>query len=349
MKIAYVGCRTTRERNARGKGLKVFSIDEDTRNWTEIQCLENLENPSYQTLDNNKDYLYSVHGDSTKLSSFQIDKDNGKLTYLNCIDIGGMNPVFITVDRSNKYVVVAALQGGSIYSIKLNTDGSLDKIVDTYRFPGKTDDSISFAHQCIWDQTKEYIFIPTQARNKGYEALNVVRFDSSDGKFTLTDTYYSRQYSEPRHVAVHKNNKFLYLINEKGNFMTYLQFDWKKGKVKPLQILPTLPETYVGEGQAGASILSPNNKILIGSNRIHESLVLYRVDQNTGYIKEIGYESCLGKTPRFVTFDDEGYRFYVANEDSDTIVEFVLDEDKERLAFTGRIIDTESPVCITFL
>ncbi len=349
MKIAYVGCRTTRERNARGKGLKVFSIDEHSGNWTEIKCLENLENPSYQALNNTREFLYSVHGDITKVSSFKIDKNNGMLTYLNDIDIGGKNPVFLTVDKTNKYLVVAALQGGSIYSISINSDGSLDKIVDTYRFPGKSDDAISFAHQCIWDQSKEYIFVPTQARNKGYEALNVLKFDSANGTFKLTDTYYSRQYSEPRHVAVHKNNRFLYMINEKGNFMTYLQFDSEKGKLKPLQIVPTLPETYVGEGQASASVLSPGNNILIGSNRIHESLVLYRVDQNTGYIKEISYESCQGKTPRFITFDKESNRLYVANEDSDTIVEFLLDEEKEILHFTGRIIDTESPVCITFL
>lgn len=30
MSYAYVGCRTTRERNARGKGLKVYEISEAT-------------------------------------------------------------------------------------------------------------------------------------------------------------------------------------------------------------------------------------------------------------------------------------------------------------------------------
>ena len=52
MKYAYVGCRTTRERNARGKGLKVYRIDESTGDWNEIQCLATEPNPSYQTLDN---------------------------------------------------------------------------------------------------------------------------------------------------------------------------------------------------------------------------------------------------------------------------------------------------------
>ena len=348
MKIAYVGCRTTRERNARGEGLKVFNIDENNE-WKEIQCIFNLENPSYQTIDNEGKYLYSIHGDISNVTSYKIDKIDGKLTYLNQIDIGGKNPVYLTVDKTNKFLVVVTLQGGNLYSIRLKEDGSLGEIVDTLRFPGKNSVDISFAHQCIWDKNKEYIFVPTQARIVGFEALNVVRFDSNNGKFELTDTYYERQYSEPRHLAVHKNNRFLYMINEKGNYMTYFSFDNKKGKVEALQNLPTLPETYTGEGQASASILTPDNKILIGSNRIHESLVLYRIDQNTGYMKEIGYESCLGKTPRFITFEKDSNNLYVANEDSDTIVEFIYDEEKERLFFTGNVIKTESPVCITFL
>ncbi|SHH48202.1 6-phosphogluconolactonase, cycloisomerase 2 family [Anaerosphaera aminiphila DSM 21120] len=346
MKIAYVGSRTTKKRNARGKGLKVYQIDDITNNWTEIQCLYNIDNPSYQTLDNNNEYLYSVHGDLTTISSYKILSD-GKLENLNQIDIKSKNPVFLTVDKKNNYLVVATLQGGSLHSIKLNSDGTLGEISDKYTFPGKEENSISYAHQCIWDKTKNYLFVPTQARDQGYSALNVVKFNSDNGTFTLTDTFYAREHSEPRHISVHNNNKFLYLINEKGNMMTYLEFDEINGKVSALQNLPTLPETYTGNGQASASILSVDNLYLIGSNRIHESLVIYKINQNTGYMKEIGYESCLGKTPRFITFNSEGDKLYVANEDSDTIIEYLFQNG--RLTFSGRIINTESPVCITFI
>ena len=61
MSYAYVGCRTTKERNARGKGLKVFEINDKTGDWNLIQCLKTEEeNPSYQTLDNEGNFLYSV-------------------------------------------------------------------------------------------------------------------------------------------------------------------------------------------------------------------------------------------------------------------------------------------------
>ena len=108
MSYAYVGCRTTRERNARGNGLKTYEVDEGTGEWKELQCLAVEENPSYQTLDREKEYLYTVHGDLTKVSSFKI-LEGGTLKHLNTVDIGGRNPVFITVDKSNRYLLAATL------------------------------------------------------------------------------------------------------------------------------------------------------------------------------------------------------------------------------------------------
>lgn len=122
MRYAYVGCRTTKERNARGEGLKTYEIQPDG-SWKCLQCLETEPNPSFQTLDGEGKYLYSVHGDITKVSSYRILKDH-TLEHINTIDIGGRNPVDITVDRNNKHVIVATLQGGTIYTIDRKNDGS---------------------------------------------------------------------------------------------------------------------------------------------------------------------------------------------------------------------------------
>ena len=56
MMYAYVGCRTTKERNARGEGLKTYAIL-PSGEWKELQCLETEPNPSFQTLDNEGKFL----------------------------------------------------------------------------------------------------------------------------------------------------------------------------------------------------------------------------------------------------------------------------------------------------
>lgn len=141
-----------------------------------------------------------MHGDLTFVSSYKIE-ENGKITFLNSTDINSKNPVYITVDKNNEFIVVATLQGGSLFSIKRNSNGSLGEIFDTFKFEGKTEDANSFAHQCIFDNNKDFLFVPTQARAKGYERLNLVKYES--GKFTLSDYFDARLYSEPRHVILY--------------------------------------------------------------------------------------------------------------------------------------------------
>lgn len=344
-RYAYIGCRTTRERNARGEGLKVFAIEKDSGDWQEIQLLKTEENPSYQTFDPTGKFMYSVHGDKTLVSAYSVAAD-GHLMYLNTVDIGAKNPVYIVVDKSNQYVIVATLQGGAVYSLKRNADGSLGDVADVARFEGKKQDAISFVHQSIWDRTGTYIFAPAQARVQGYGQIRAFRFDSSNGHFEQTCQVMSREYAEPRHAAVHPNNRFVYLLNEKGNTIVFSDFDAEKGALSPRQTISTLPETYCGESHSGGIVIDPSGQYVLSSNRIHDSIAVFRINAHTGYLTLVGHFDSLGKTPRFITFGPNGL-FYVANEDSDTIVEMKLD-DNGILKATGRTIVAESPVCITF-
>ena len=60
----YVGCRTTRERNARGNGINVYRIDAQTGRLSHVQLVDGLVNPSFLALDRQQDFLYCVHGDT---------------------------------------------------------------------------------------------------------------------------------------------------------------------------------------------------------------------------------------------------------------------------------------------
>lgn len=152
--------------------------------------LKEQENPSYLTFDNQQQFLYSVHGDYTDVTSYAIDETTGTLTFINKISLeGGKNPVFITVDKSNRFLLVATLQGGKIFVIRREENGALGEVVFTWRFAGKTDDAISHAHQCIWDQDKNYLFVPQQGRVVGYAGVSVLKFDPESGRLIETDYF----------------------------------------------------------------------------------------------------------------------------------------------------------------
>ncbi|MGN0205522.1 MAG: lactonase family protein [Coprococcus sp.] len=345
MGYVYVGCRTTKERNARGEGLKVYEIGRDG-SWNLIQCLKTEPNPSYQTMDREGQYLYSVHGDLTKVSSYSIQED-GTLNHINTIDIGGKNPVDITVDKDNKHVIVATLQGGTLYTIARNEDGSLGEVVAKYTYEGKDESKVSTIHQCLWDHTGNYLFACAQGRINGFGQMRALKYDHETGEFTETSRFMARTWDEPRHAAVHPNNRWVYMCEEKGNKVLYFQFDEKTGELHPMQELSTVPETETGYSDASEVMVDPSGKFVLVSNRYTDSIAVYRIDPVTGYLKNTGFFPCLGKTPRFFCFGPNG-KCYVANEDSDTVVEFDFDNVTGQLVPTLNIVHTGSPVCLVF-
>lgn len=346
MKYVYVGCRTTKQRNARGRGLTVYEILSDG-SWQEKQCLFVEDNPSFQCFDRSKQFLYSVHGDLSLVSSYKILKD-GTLELLNTLDIGGKNPVDITVDASNRFIIVATLQGGTLYSIERLPDGSLGRILSCYTYEGKEEGDVSTIHQCLWDHSMKYLFACAQGRVHGFGQMRTLKFDSSTGQFQETSRFMSRTWDEPRHAAIHPNNRWLYMCEEKGNKIIYFHFDSQTGHTQALQELSTVPETITGYSDASEVMISPDGEYVLVSNRYTDLMTVFRIDPCTGYLKMVSSVSCLGKTPRFFCFGPDN-KCYVANEDSDTIVQFHFDPSSGQLIPTTNIIHTGSPVCINFL
>lgn len=347
--LAYVGCRTTKQRNARGEGILIFEVDEGGK-WTRRGCFpvsKMEENPSYLCLDNEGRFLYTVHGDLTCATSFRILEDGG-LERLNTVDLGGRNPVDITVDRDNRNVIVATLQGGTLYTLSREADGSLGRILAAYTFEGKEEGKVSTVHQCHWDRTKRYLFAPAQGRINGYGQMRALRYDSAAGTLSETGRFMARTWDEPRHAAMHPNNRWLYMVEEKGNKVLYFRFDAGTGAIQPRQELSTVPETETGYSDASEVMVDPSGQWVLVSNRYTDSMAVYSIEPETGYLRTHAFTPCLGKTPRFFCFGPDGRHCYVANEDSDTIIDFSWDSEGGRLIPTGTVIPCGSPTCIVF-
>ena len=348
MSYAYVGCRTTKERNARGEGIVTYRVDDKTGEWEKLQTLKTEEeNPSYQCFDREKKFLYSVHGDKTSISAYRILED-GTLEAINTVDIGGRNPVYIEVDDTNRFIVVATLQGGAVYSVKRNEDGSIGETVCKADLEGKTEGSISFPHMCNWDRTGNYLFVPAQGRIQGYAETNVFRFDHETGQLERTCCVRTREGYEPRHMAIHPNNRYAYILNELGNTVSFMRFDEENGTLEHCQIVQMLPETYTGNAEGGAIAMSKNGRYIIATSRTFNQIMVFSIDQNTGFITKTGSYSSIGKMPRFMSFNHDFSKLYAANETTDNIVEMTFDEETGLIGYTGRVIETGSPVCIMF-
>jgi len=346
--FAYVGSRTTRERNARGDGINVYRVDAKTGQWTHVQLIGGLANPSFLAFDRTRRFLYAVHGDLTDISAFAIEPRTGKLTHLNSVSTFGKNPVHLAVDPTNRWVIVVNHLSSTLVVLTRNPDGSLGGRADEAKLSGRigphrVEQPFSKPHQVVYDRSERFLIVP----DKGVDQVFTFTLDPGTGKLTQVEagTARARDGSGPRHITFHPTNSFAYVVNELDSTVTAHRFDQATGKLTPFQIVSTLPDTFVGDSRASEIDMSQDGKILYVSNRGHDSIATFGIDPTTGRVTALGWADSQGKTPRFFAIEPSGRWLFVADEDSDRIVPFVAGG---QLLPAGDPVGTGSPVCIVF-
>src|SRR5436190_1765582 len=76
-------------------------------------------------------------------------------------------------------------------------------------------------------------------------------------------------------------------------------YDDEKGTLKQLQVTSTLPKDANRKNASTAeTVVHPSGKFVYVSNRGHNSIAIFSVDQKTGMLKAAGHESRNIATPR---------------------------------------------------
>jgi 6-phosphogluconolactonase len=134
-----------------------------------------------------------------------------------------------------------------------------------------------------------------------------------------------------------------------NNTIAAFDYDAAHGALKESQTISTLPDKFTATNTAAEIAIHPSGKFLYGSNRGHDSIAVYAVDENTGQLTLVEHQPTLGKTPRSFGIDPSGNFLLVANQGSDTLVVFRIDPKTGRLGATSQTLEAPTPVCVTFL
>jgi len=134
--LAYVGGYTTKDRNGRGEGINVYSIDGATGAWRHRQLLRDQANPSWLHLDRPGRVLYAAHGEGTEASAYAIDPASGELRGRGRQPTGGTNGVRLGIDASGRFLVCANYNTGTVATLPIEGDGSLGALRDLVALEG---------------------------------------------------------------------------------------------------------------------------------------------------------------------------------------------------------------------
>jgi 6-phosphogluconolactonase len=131
--------------------------------------------------------------------------------------------------------------------------------------------------------------------------------------------------------------------------LTAFAYDEAKGALTELQTISTLPPDFSGKSYCADIHVHPSGKFVYGSNRGHDSIVAFAIDQGSGKPSAIAHESTQGKWPRNFGIDPTGAFLLVANQNTDNVVTFRVDQQSGKLTATGQTTEIPSPVCLKFI
>jgi 6-phosphogluconolactonase len=346
----YVGSYTSKARG-HGEGISVYQRKQEADPWTLAQVVSDFADPSFLTIDRQGRFLYSAHGDGTKSTAYQIDQATGRLKVLNQQATSGTNGVHLAIDATNRFLAVANYATGTLALLPINQDGSLGELSDLATMSGKpgphrTEQTSSHPHHCPFDRTGRFVVVP----DKGLDRIFVYRLDTDRGKLVEGNppSVASRAGAAPRHVDFHPSGPYAYVINELDSTITTYRFEPDQGVLEPRQIVTTLPSSYTGNNSTAEIFVAGSGRFLYGSNRGHDSIVIFAIDSGTGTLTPVGWESTQGRTPRYFGLDPSDTHLYAANQNSDTVVMFRVDQQSGRLTPTNEIVKVASPSTIVF-
>jgi 6-phosphogluconolactonase len=353
--IAYVGTYTSKTNS---KGIYAFRFDSEKGQLTPIGVAAETVDPSFLAVHPNGKFLYAVNeignfngGTSGAVSAFAIDAKTGALKFLNQVPTRGAGPCYVSLDKTGAFVLVANYDSGSIASFPVQPDGSLGTTSGFVQHSGSGPDKERqegpHAHWVGTSPDNRFAL----AVDLGLDQVIVYGFDSSTGIFTTMLSGFAKVKpgAGPRHLAFHPDGKFAYVLSEVESSVTVFSYQPKTGALTSLQTISALPKDFSGHKEAAEIAVHFSGKFLYTSNRGHDSIAVFAIDEKKGTLRSLGQVLTGGKTPRHFAIDPTGAYLLAENEESNNIVIFHIDPATGSLTPTGQTVEVPSPVCLTFV
>lgn len=351
----YLGTYT----GEKSQGVYRARLDMATGALSSPELAATVTSPSFLAVHPSRPFLYAVNemgkfGDKPTgaVSAFAIDARTGALTLLNQESSGGSGPAHLTVTRGGTAVLVANYGGGSVASLPIGSDGRLKPAVSVIAHQGSSvhpkRQTRPYAHSINVDAADRFAY----AADLGADRIFIYRLEATGALATATPPSVAlAPGSGPRHFAFHPARPYAYVINELSLTVTAFSRDTNTGALTEVQTVGTLPPGVASDpGFSTAEVVvHPSGRFLFGSNRGHDSIVVFAIDDATGRLTLVEHEPTQGNFPRGFGVDPTGTYLLAANQRSDLVVVFRIDQKTGALTPAGHTVKVGTPVSVAFV
>ncbi|REJ87671.1 MAG: lactonase family protein [Planctomycetota bacterium] len=334
--------------------IHAFTLNEDSGRLKQIHRTTDVEHPFFLAASPNGEFLYSIHApgqfggdEDEQVAAFEIIGRTGELKLLNRQSSRGTAACYLDVDATGKAVVLANYSTGSVASFPVKDDGSLGEAASFVQHAGASVDpdrqTAPHAHCFVISPDNRFAF----AADLGLDQILGYRLDAATAELTSARQPFVRTppAAGPRHLTFHPDGGHLYVINELHNSVTMFDYETDSGILIELQTISTLPDDFDGASYCADLKITPDGKRLYGTNRGHDSIAAYEIDED-GRLTLIAIEPSLGAGPQNLAITPGGELLLCANMPGNNVVVFNIDAETGRIEPTGDPVPMPSPSCI---
>lgn len=316
--------------------ISVFTLDPETATLTPGDMTDTGVGgePTFLAASPDKRFMYAIDeqldGPMARVIAFTIDPITGALTEINRQNTGTSVNAHVAVHQSGDWVLSANYGGGSVTVFPVREDGGLEAGLPPVPAGGQ-------AHQIVFDSTGSVLFVPCLTssyiavydfaggvltpRNpatveveggprhiaftpderfayvitQGESKIHAFSYDKAAVTLTPLETYDSTpQGSLSAHIEVHRSGKFLYTTNRNDNSVGIFSIDPLTGAL-----------TNVGHQREQLNFprlfaIDPDGELMIVGSQHANTLLVHRIDQDTGELQVLGDPIDVPPEPTYV-------------------------------------------------
>lgn len=306
--------------------------------------------------------VYIAHADEGRISTFSRDPGTGVLTLedfvavpgnaegdagaqrpfnVDCVDAqnpnGPTNPATqtLTLAPGEDFLIASNWCANTVLVYEINADGTVGDLIQTVIDGAKS-------HHAVFNSTGEFVLVPYF----GSDFIAAYRFDGDTGMLSPVDPLTTpvpeaAGPSGPRHLAFHPTEtSWVYSINETGGSISFFHFNETDGTLAHQETISSLPDdspfTVEDMNRSGSEIeVDRSGRFLYVSNRVdgqaNGSIGVFSIAADDGKLTPVEWEDTGGATPRHFSLSPDGKLLVVANQGSDNMSVFTVDQDSGEL------------------
>ncbi len=296
-------------------------------------------------------YAVSESGSGAEVVALRIDPRGASAAILDRQACSGAGPCHITLSPSGRHALAASYQGGSVSVFPLSESGRLGPEIQFV--PHGSPDDVGLAndehertphpHQVVFSPSGRHVCVP----DLGLDRVYIYRWDEQGGRLLFRHTHRLSRGAGPRHMVFHPHGPYVYTINELDSTVSaFTHPDGDDGAWSHMQTVTALPADFAGESFTADIHMDRTGRFLYASNRGHDSLAAFAVDQESGRLSIAQHTPTGGRTPRNFALEGGDSFVVVANQDTSTLRVFARNTATGMLSPTAHQAAVGRPTCI---